>query len=56
VPFSRLASSFSTDIAVGELVEAGGKSRVEGQAWGKAGDKVSKKGRYKSSSRYLNDG
>jgi len=35
--FSRLApldSSISTDMAVGELVEAGGKSRAEEQAWG----------------------
>jgi len=32
MPFSRLGSSFSTDMAVDELVEAGGKSRAEGQA------------------------
>jgi hypothetical protein len=33
MPFSRLAplgSSFSTDMAVGELTEAGGKSRAMG--------------------------
>jgi len=57
MPFSRLpGSSFSRDMAVGELVEAGGKSRAEGQAWGTAGDKVSKKGCHKNSSRYLYDG
>jgi hypothetical protein len=46
MPFSRLAplgSSFSTNMAVGELIEAGGKFRAEGQAWGTVGDEVSKK-------------
>jgi hypothetical protein len=59
MPFSRLAalgSSFSTDMAMGELVEAGGKSRAEGQAWGTAGDEVSKKRRHKTANRYLYDG
>jgi hypothetical protein len=56
MPFSRLGpldSSFSTDMAVGELVEAGGKSRAEGQTWEMAGDEVSKKGRHKTSNRHL---
>ena len=39
-----------------QLVEAGRKSRAEGQTWGMAGDEVSKKGRHKSSSGYLYDG
>jgi hypothetical protein len=46
MPFSRLAplgSSFSTNMAVGELIEAGGRFRAEGQAWGTVGDEVSKK-------------
>jgi hypothetical protein len=38
-----LRSSFSADIAMGELVKAGGKSRAEGEAC-TVGDEVPKKG------------
>jgi hypothetical protein len=58
MPFSRLGpldSSFSTDMAVGELVDPVGKPRAVGQTWGMAGDEVSKKGWHKTSSRYLYD-
>jgi hypothetical protein len=47
MPFSRLGpldSSFSTDMAVGELVDADGKSGAEEQTWGMAGNEVLKKG------------
>jgi hypothetical protein len=59
MPFSRVAalgSSSSTDMAVGELVDAGGRYMAEGQAWGTAGDEVSKKGRHRTSNKCLYDG